>query len=358
MNSNKVPELKINDRTIGEGHSPYIIAEISGNHMGDIDNAYALIDAAVDAQADAVKFQTYEANTITLDSDTPSFVVQEDLWKGRKLYDLYKEAQTPFSWHKDLFDYAVEKGITAFSAPFDHSAVDLLEELNTPAYKIASCELVDIPLLKKVASTGKPIIISSGMATEAEINEALSTLRECGAQEIALLHCISGYPTPFSDANIRTIATLREKYDAPIGISDHTLGSSVPIAATALGACVIEKHICLDRASAAVDAAFSLEPAEFKTMVRQCREAFAALGSEMLQPVDSEADSLRFRRSLYFTEDIAKGTLIEENSVRSLRPAGGLHTRHLDEIVGKYTKTKIKAGTPVSWDLVSPNKAK
>lgn len=345
-------KLEIDGRVIGEGHTPYIIAEISGNHMGDITKAFALIDAAKAAGADAVKFQTYEAHTITLDSDAPSFVVQEDLWKGRKLFDLYKEAQTPFSWHPDLFKKAKDVGITAFSAPFDHIAVDLLESLDCPAYKIASCELVDIPLLKRVATTGKPVIMSSGMATEAEINEALSTLRENGASEIALLHCISGYPTPFADANIATISKLREKYDIAIGISDHTLGMSVPIAATALGATIIEKHLCLDRTSNAVDAAFSLEPRELSELVTHCRNAFDALGSPHLKPVASEADSLRFRRSLYFTEDIAAGDEIPAPAVRSLRPAGGLHTRHLDEIIGRRAKSAIAAGTPVAWGLL------
>lgn len=353
MSNKQISPLSINGRTIGDGNRPYIIAEISGNHMGELANAFALIEAAKDAGADAVKFQTYEAHTITLDSEEPSFVVQEELWKGKKLFDLYKQAQTPFAWHQDLFEKAAELGITAFSAPFDHSAVDLLESLHTPAYKIASCELVDIPLLRKVASTGKPVIISSGMATEAEINEALATLRENGATEIALLHCISGYPTPFSEANIRTIHTLMEKYDVPIGISDHTLGLSVPIAATALGVSIIEKHICLDRDSAAVDAAFSLEPAELKQMVQHCREAYESLGSAKLQPVDAEADSLRFRRSLYFTKDIEAGSIIQKDSLRSLRPAGGLHTRHFDEVVGMYAKSPIKAGTPVTWDLLA-----
>lgn len=349
-----IPQLEINGRVIGNKHAPYIIAEISGNHMGHIDNAFALIEAAKTSGADAVKFQTYEAHTITLDSDAPAFVVQDDLWKGHRLYELYKKAQTPFAWHKDLFAKANEVGITAFSAPFDHSAVDLLESLNSPAYKIASCELVDIPLLKRVAATGKPIILSSGMATEAEINEALATLRENGADQIALLHCISGYPTPFSEANIKTISTLRNKYDVPIGISDHTLGLSVPIAATALGATIIEKHLCLDRNSMAVDAAFSLEPEELKSLVQHCQEAYEAIGSSYLQPVPSESDSLRFRRSLFFTEDIAEGAIIKKNAVRSIRPAGGLHTRHLEEVVGRRAKSAIKAGTPVAWDLLMP----
>lgn len=347
-----VPQLEIDGRVIGEGHAPYIIAEISGNHMGHIETAFSLIEAAKTAGADAVKFQTYEAHTITLNSNEPAFVVQEDLWKGKKLYDLYKKAQTPFSWHPELFKKAETIGITAFSAPFDQTAVDLLESLNSPAYKIASCELVDIPLLKRVAKTRKPIILSSGMATEAEINEALATLRENGATEIALLHCISGYPTPFADANIKTISKLQHKYDVPIGISDHTLGMAVPIAATALGATIIEKHLCLDRTSNAVDAAFSLEPQELAALVTHCKDAFDALGSALLQPVASEADSLRFRRSLYFTEDITVGSKISADAVRSLRPAGGLHTRHLDEIVGRRANTAIKAGTPVAWGLL------
>jgi len=349
-------KFDIAGRLIGAGHPPYIIAEISGNHMGDINKAFALIEAAKTAGADAVKFQTYEAHTITLNSDAPAFVVQEDLWKGKKLYELYEKAQTPFAWHEALFTKAAQVGITAFSAPFDHTAVELLESLNCPAYKIASCELVDIPLLKRVAATQKPVILSSGMATEAEIEEALEALRTNGAKHIALLHCISGYPTPFTDANITTLAALAGKFSVPIGISDHTQGLSVPIAATALRACIIEKHICLDRASGAIDSAFSLEPSELALMVQECRNAFDALGRVQLGPVASEADSLRFRRSLYFTEKIQAGEKITEKMVRSLRPAGGLHTRYLDEVIGKQAKDTIEAGTPVSWGLLNAEK--
>ncbi|MBL4836875.1 MAG: pseudaminic acid synthase, partial [Kordiimonadaceae bacterium] len=318
------PAFEIDGRPIGNGHKPYIIAEVSGNHMGDLDKALALIDVAKEAGANAVKFQTYEAHTITLDSDAPAFIVQEDLWKGKKLYELYEKAQTPFAWHEALFAKAAAVGITAFSAPFDHSAVDLLESLNCPAYKIASCELVDIPLLKKVAATGKPLILSTGMATPAEIEEAQETVKTAGATQVALLHCISGYPTPYADANIATIAALRATYALPTGISDHTIGNTVPVAATALGACIIEKHICLGAGAGAVDEAFSLSPEELRQMVLACNQAYEATGAVTLAPTPSESDSLRFRRSLYFTDDIPAGGLIAETAVRSLRPAGGL----------------------------------
>jgi len=345
-------EYIIAGRAINAQNPPYIIAEISGNHMGQLEKAFDLIVAAKEAGADAVKFQTYEAHTITLNCDAKAFLVQDDLWKGQRLYDLYKKAQTPFAWHQPLFDKAQEIGITAFSAPFDLTAVDLLESLYCPAYKIASCELVDIPLLTKVGITKKPVILSTGMAREEEINEALSVLFQAGTKHVALLHCISGYPTPYSQANIATMVALAEKYDVPIGISDHTKGVSVPVAATALGAQIIEKHFCLDRSKGAVDGDFSLEPPEFADMVQACQQAHAALGSVHLEPLPSESDSIRFRRSLYITHDMQKGDVLDEKTVRSVRPAGGLHTRYLNDVIGQKILSDVKAGTPLTWAML------
>jgi len=345
-------EYIIAGRAINAQNPPYIIAEISGNHMGQLEKAFDLIVAAKEAGADAVKFQTYEAHTITLDCDAEAFVVQDELWKGRRLYDLYKEAQTPFSWHPKLFGKAQEMGITAFSAPFDSSAVDLLESLHCPAYKIASCELVDIPLLAKVGTTEKPVILSTGMAQEEEINEALSALFQAGTKYVALLHCISGYPTPHSQANLATMVALAEKYDVPIGISDHTKGVSVPVAATALGAQIIEKHFCLDRSEGAVDGDFSLEPQEFSDMVQACKQAHAALGCVQLTPLPSESDSIRFRKSLYIAQDMNKGDVLDEKNVRSVRPAGGLHTRYLNDVMGQKILSDVKAGTPLTWAIL------
>ncbi|MFC3050526.1 pseudaminic acid synthase [Kordiimonas pumila] len=348
-----MPEsYSISNRTINAIEPPYIIAEISGNHMGSLETAFELIKAAHSAGADAVKFQTYEAHTITLDSDAEAFIVHENLWKGERLYNLYKKAQTPFAWHQALFAKAAEIGIPAFSAPFDATAVDLLQSLSCPAYKIASCELVDIPLLQKVAATNMPLILSTGMATEAEVDEAIATLKEAGADTIALLHCISGYPTPHHEANLQTLPALRAKYNLPIGISDHSMGIAVPVAATALGAVIIEKHLCLSRQSDAVDRAFSLEPHEFADMVRACREAHSALGKVQIGPVASESDSLRFRRSLYITRNLKKGDVLDATAVRSVRPAGGLHTRYLKDVMGQKIRETVKAGTPLSWNLI------
>lgn len=344
--------FSLNGKMIACGAAPYVIAEISGNHMGEIEKAFALIEAAHEAGADAVKFQTYEAETITLDCDAPNFVVQEKLWQGQRLFDLYKKAQTPFAWHKDLFAKANDVGITAFSAPFDNTALDLLESLSCPFYKIASCELVDIPLLEKVGATGKPVIISTGMATKEEITEAVDTLKKAGAIAIAILHCISGYPTPLENANIDTIRDLRETFDIPIGISDHSHGTIVPIAATASGVAIIEKHICLADTPNAVDSDFSLDPAAFAEMVNAVKNTHRAMGIPTYGPTEAEADSLRFRRSLYICKDMKAGDILCENSVRSVRPAGGLHTRYLSTVIGKKLLSDITAGTPLTWEVV------
>ncbi|WP_308910075.1 pseudaminic acid synthase [Pseudokordiimonas caeni] len=333
-------------------HSPFIIAEVSGNHMGRLDLALKLIDLAAETGANAVKFQTYSPATITLDSDAPAFVVQEGLWKGRRLHDLYEEAQTPFEWHAALFARARERGILAFSAPFDLTAVDLLESLDCPLYKIASCELVDIGLIERVAATGKPMIMSTGMATLAEIDEAVKTAKGAGASDITLLHCISGYPTPYSDCHLETIPDLARRTGLPVGISDHTLGTAIPIAATALGATVIEKHFCHSRAAGAVDSAFSLEPDEMKAMVTACRQVAEARTAPHYGPTASEADSLRFRRSLYIAEDVKAGEVFSARNLRSVRPSGGLHTRYLEGILGRAATRDIVAGTPLDWTMV------
>lgn len=339
-------------RQIGGGHRPFVVAEISGNHGGDIERAFDLIQAAADAGADAVKFQTYEAETLTIDSNAPAFIVDTPLWRGRRLFDLYREAQTPFAWHGRLFAKAADAGIAAFSAPFDHSAVDLLEGLDCPLYKIASCELVDLPLIERVARTGRPLIMSTGMARKPEIEEAVAAAKGVGARDIALLHCVSGYPSKLSDANLTSITWLADEFDLPIGLSDHSPGIVAPVAAVALGAAIIEKHMCLARGDGTVDSDFSLEPKEFAELVTACRDAHAALGAPVDGALGAEADSLRFRRSLYIVADMAAGEAFSAANVRSIRPAGGLHTRHLAAVLGRTATRAISAGTALAWDMV------
>lgn len=345
-------DFKLRDQVIGTGLSPFVIAEISGNHGGKIENAYALIAAAKRAGASAVKFQTYEADTITINSDKPDFVVDTALWRGRTLYDLYCEAQTPFAWHEDLFKCAASEGIIAFSAPFDHTAVDLLERLNCPLYKIASCELVDIPLIKRVAQTGKPIIMSSGMASFDEIAEALTAARSFGERDIVLLHCVSGYPTDVADANLASIIKLREKFGVHVGLSDHSKGTIVAACATALGASVIEKHICLSRVDGTVDSDFSLTPDEFKELVKSCQTAHSTFGKPVDGALTAEADSLRFRRSLYVVADMKTGEQFTPENMRSIRPSAGIHTRYYEGVLGKTATIDIAAGTALDWDMI------
>lgn len=331
---------------------PYIIAEVSGNHMGSLERAIALIDAACKAGADAVKFQSYTPDTITLDCDGPAFRVEGGQWGGRRLYDLYSEAHTPFEWHETLFKHARDIGIMPFSAPFDLSAVELLESLGAEIYKIASCELVDHQLIKAVAQTGKPMFMSTGMASIEEIDEALVVARDNGAGEICLFHCISGYPTPASQANLASIPDLIDRFDVIVGLSDHTKDNVIASAAIAMGARVIEKHLCLSRDDRSVDAAFSLEPDEFAEMVVNCKKVYSAIGSAQYGPTDVEAESLRFRRSLYISEDVKAGDIFSHANVRSVRPAGGLHVKHLDEILGSTAGADFKKGTALSWDMV------
>lgn len=352
MKMHGIHNVTIAGRSIGLEHPPYIIAEMSGNHNGDIARALAIIDAAAEAGADAVKLQTYTADTITIDHDGPGFCIESGLWAGRTLHDLYDEAHTPWEWHPHLFARAGERGIAIFSAPFDPSAVDFLKGLSAPAFKIASFEVIDLPLIEKTAAVGRPLIMSTGMADLDEIDDAISTARAAGADEIILLHCVSGYPTPAGQANLRTIPDLADRFGVQVGLSDHTLGVGVAGAAVALGATVIEKHVTLSRADGGPDAAFSLEPDELAALVEQCRTSWEALGAPHYDIKASEAGNVMFRRSLYATEDIGAGGRLTERNVRSIRPGYGLAPKHLREILGKRAIRAIPRGTPLDWPLI------
>jgi len=344
--------FEIDGRTVSQEMPPYIIAELSGNHNGDIAHAFSIMGAAKKAGADAIKIQTYTADTITIDHDSPEFVVDLPLWKNRTLYDLYGEASTPWEWHEALFKKAKEIEITLFSSPFDFSAVDFLEELNAPAYKVASPEIVDIPLIEKMARTGKPIIMSTGMANLDEIQDAVAAARKAGCEELALLHCVSAYPTPSKDAFLSNILELSNKFDVIVGLSDHSLGISIPIAATALGASIIEKHFTLARSDGGVDSAFSIEPAELESMVLQSRDVKNAIGTVQIGPKESELKGLNYRRSLYVVKDIKKGEAFSDENIRSIRPGHGLKPKFHQEILGKIAKVDIAFGTPLSWSLI------
>ena len=342
--------MKIANRDIGKGHRPYIIAEMSGNHNGDITRAIELIKAAKDAGADAVKLQTYTADTITINHDSEEFMIRGGLWDGSKLYDLYEQAHTPWDWHKTLFDEAEKLGITIFSSPFDHTAVDFLESLNAPAYKIASFELIDLPLIRKVAATGKPMIMSTGNANLAEIEEAVAAAKAAGATDIVLLHCTSGYPTPASQANISTMAVMRDAFGVEVGLSDHTMDIGVSVAAVALGACVIEKHFTLARADGGPDSAFSLEKEELKSLVTNCNMAFESIGKPNFISTEVELQTKVHRRSLYVVKDIKKGEVFTEEHVRSIRPGNGILPKYLDDVLGSHAKEDISFGTPLSFE--------
>ena len=342
--------MKIANRDIGKGHKPYIIAEMSGNHNGDITRAIELIKAAKDAGADAVKLQTYTADTITINHDSEEFMIRGGLWDGSKLYDLYEQAHTPWDWHKTLFDEAEKLGITIFSSPFDHTAVDFLESLNAPAYKIASFELIDLPLIRKVAATGKPMIMSTGNANLAEIEEAVAAAKAAGATDIVLLHCTSGYPTPASQANISTMAVMRDAFGVEVGLSDHTMDIGVSVAAVALGARVIEKHFTLARADGGPDSAFSLEKEELKSLVTNCNMAFESIGKPNFISTEVELQTKVHRRSLYVVKDIKKGEVFTEEHVRSIRPGNGILPKYLDDVLGSHAKEDISFGTPLSFE--------
>lgn len=344
--------IRIGDRLVGEGQPAYVIAEISANHLQDLKLARELIRAAKSCGADAVKLQTYTADTLTIDSSAPPFLIHGTIWEGRTLHDLYTQASMPWEWHAELNDLAGQMGLDLFSTAYDPSSVELLERLGVPAFKIASFENVDIPLLRRVAATGKPVLISTGMAELSEIDEALRTLVAAGAREIAVLKCTSAYPAPPDQMNLKTIPDLAERFHVPVGLSDHTVGSAVAIAAVALGASVIEKHLALPEAGAGPDTAFSADPATFGAMVDGIRAAEAALGSVTYGPTADERPSLAFRRSLFVVRDMRSGELFSSENVRAIRPSHGLHPRHLDDVIGRAATRDIARGTPLSWDLI------
>ena len=341
-------EIAINNRKIGQKYPPYVIAEMSANHNGDINNAYKIIDMAKASGADAVKLQTYTPDTLTIDSDLSDFQLTEGLWAGQSLYELYKGAYMPWEWHQPLFEYAKKVGITIFSSPFDNTAVDLLEDLNTPAYKIASFEAVDLPLIKYVAQTGKPMIISTGMADTQEIQEAIEAAREGGCKELAILHCVSGYPAPATDYNLRTLADMQSKFGLVTGLSDHTIDNTTAITSVALGTSIIEKHVTLDRNGGGPDDSFSLESEELKELCVGSKTAWGALGKVDYGRKSSEQANVKFRRSLYFVKDIKAGELITDEHVKSIRPGYGLPPKYLNEIVGRKSKYAVAKGTAVT----------
>jgi len=347
-----VKSVTIDGRKIGKGEPPYIIAELSANHNGQIDRALETISMAKKMGADAVKLQTYTADTLTIDCDKEDFQIHDGLWKGYSLYKLYEWAQTPFEWHQALFDHARKEGITCFSTPFDESAVDLLEDLNSPAYKIASFEVIDLSLIHYVAQTKKPMIISTGMANLDEIAEAVDAARNGGCDELILLHCISGYPAPVEESNLRTIPDLANRFDVITGLSDHTLGTTVSIASVALGAKVIEKHVTLSRAEKGPDSSFSLEPHELEYLCKETKNAWYALGCAGYDKKPVEESNVRFRRSIYVVKDIKKDEIINTGNIRRIRPGFGLSPKYFDEIIGKRASCDISRGEALCWSHI------
>lgn len=343
--------ITIAERKIGAAFSPYVIAEMSANHNGNLQAAFNIIEQAKKAGADALKIQTYRPDTITLNSNLPDFQINDGLWSGRTLYELYEWAHTPWEWHSPLFEYARKIDITIFSSPFDTTAVDLLEDLNAPAYKIASFEAVDLPLIRYVASTGKPMIISTGMANAEEIEEAIEAAHAGGCKELAILHCVSGYPAPAEDYNLRTLLDMQQRFELVTGLSDHTLDNTTAIASVALGASIIEKHFTLNRNGGGPDDSFSLEPAELKQLCIGTKTAWSALGKVDYSRKNSEVDNVKFRRSLYFVKDLQVGETITADAVRSVRPGFGLAPKYLQDVIGKTVTQPIFANTPVSADV-------
>ena len=344
--------LVIDGKSIGDGFAPYVIAEMSANHNGDLDSAYRIITEAKRSGADAVKIQTYRPDTITLKSDLPDFQIRDGLWAGHSLYELYEWAHTPWEWHGLLFEHARKVGITIFSSPFDTAAVDLLEDLNAPAYKIASFEAVDLPLIKYVASTGKPMIISTGMADEEEIQEAINAAHEGGCNQLAILHCVSGYPAPAADYNLRTIQDMLERFGLVTGLSDHTLDNTTAIASVALGASIIEKHFTLDRQGGGPDDSFSLEPQDLVNLCRGTKVAWESLGVVSYERKPSEQGNLKFRRSIYVVADIKAGECFTESNIRSIRPGFGLPPKYYHELLGKTADVDLKRGAAMKWGYV------
>ncbi len=347
-------DIQIENITIGTGHKPFVIAEMSGNHNQSIDRAMAIIDAAAEAGAHAVKLQTYTPDTMTINTTGGMFEINDpdSLWKGRNLYDLYKEAQTPWEWHKPLFDHARKKGLLIFSTPFDESAVDFLEELGVGAYKVASFENTDWPLLKKIASTGKPVIMSTGLATLADLDEAVRTIRGAGCKDLVLLKCTSTYPATPENTHLATIPHMREMFKCHVGLSDHTMGIGAAIAAVALGAPVVEKHFTIRRADGGVDSAFSIEPDELKNLVIESERAFLAMGQVFYGVQEAEKKSLRFKRSLYIVKDVKEGDIFTADNLRVIRPGDGMQPKYYETILGKTASRAIKAGTPLTWELL------
>jgi N-acetylneuraminate synthase len=345
--------IKIRDRRIGPEQPVYIVAEISGNHNQDFDEAVRILHAAKEAGSDAIKLQTYTPDTITINCNSEPFRIKGTMWEGRNLYELYGEAYTPWEWQPKLKQVANELGLDCFSSPFDFTAVDFLEKMDVPAHKIASFELVDIPLIQRVACTGKPVIMSTGMASLTEIDEAVRAFRDTGGKQLVLLKCTSAYPSPPEEMNLRTIPHLAETFGVPVGLSDHTLGIAVPVAAVALGACVIEKHLTLSRAAGGPDAAFSLEPNEFKAMVEAVRTAEKALGRVSYEVTEKEKASRIFRRSLFVVEDMKAGDVFTDQNIRSIRPAHGLPPKYFLEVLDRRAARDLLRGTPLRWEDVT-----
>lgn len=346
-------KITINNRHIGPEFPPFILAELSANHNGSLERALETIDAAQRCGADAIKLQTYTADTMTIDCALPDFMIKDGLWDGFKLYDLYKWAETPYEWHQALFDHARKRGITIFSTPFDETAVDLLEGLDAPAYKIASFELVDLPLVRYAASTGKPMIMSTGMASEDEIEEAVTAAREAGCRDLVLLHCISSYPATMAQANLRQIQELSRRFNVISGLSDHTIGNTAAVTSVALGACIIEKHFTMSRAENGPDSEFSIEPKELENLRAEVQDAWISLGRTGYKRSKEEDKSKIFRRSIYFVRDLPAETQITKKDIRRIRPGMGLAPKYFDHIIGYKTKIDIKKGTAVTWDNIT-----
>ena len=347
-------DFKIGDISIGRGHKPFIIAEMSGNHNQSLDRALEIVEAAASTGAHALKLQTYTSDTMTLDVQDGEFFIddQNSLWKGKSLYELYKDAYTPWEWHEPIMKRANELGMLCFSTPFDDTAVDFLEDLNVPAFKIASFENTHLPLIKKVASTGKPMIISTGMASIAELDETVQTIRDAGCDKFVLLKCTSTYPATPENSNVLTIPHMRELFNCEVGLSDHTMGVGASVAAVAHGATVIEKHFTLSRKDGGVDSAFSLEPEEMKALVIETERAWQSLGEVKYGPTEAEKGSLVFRRSLYIAEDMKKGDILTNENLRIVRPGMGLEPKYFDILLGRKVKRDVKKGTPIDWSLI------
>lgn len=353
-----VMTMVIGGTRVGKGHSPFVIAEMSGNHNGSLEHALAIVDMVAESGAHAVKLQTYTADTMTLDIGRDEFVIhdRDSLWSGRSLYSLYEEAHTPWEWHEPIMRRAAERGLLCFSSPFDDTAVDFLDSLDVPCFKIASFECVDLPLIRKAAQTGRPLIISTGLASLQEIDEAVEAARGAGCDQLALLKCTSSYPASPADSHLRTIPALRDRFGCEVGVSDHTLGIGAAIASVALGATIIEKHVTLDRADGGVDAAFSLEPTELAALVGESDRARQAVGTVHYGPGEREAGPATRRRSLYIAEDLQAGDVLTPINLRRIRPGLGLPPKHYGDLLGRSVTRDVKRGTPMSWDLIERGK--